>query len=212
MRARKPLRVRRGRYGRAITKPAATTEGLKRLHTVLLSGGMDSATALAMLRRASGAHIEALFVDLGQLARREECTGARELADHFDVTLRELSVSGLASGVGEIPGRNLLLVSTALTVRAGLPGTIVLGIHAGTGYFDCGEQFLGSVQRLIDGYHGGGVQLSAPFLHMNKGEVARLAEAHEVPLALTYSCERADGPCGMCASCGDRLRIDAAAA
>lgn len=180
-------------------------------NTVLLSGGLDSATALALLH-ADGIQADALFIDYGQPARMEEYRSAGSLADHFDVNLHKVIVSGISIGAGEVVGRNLLLLSTAVTARAGRSGTIVLGIHDGTSYFDCGAGFMSQAQQLVNGYHRGAVQLAAPFLKMNKGDIARLAVSQAVPLDLTYSCERRDGPCGACLSCGDKQGLDAFAA
>lgn len=179
--------------------------------TVLLSGGLDSATALAA-RRESHGDFTALFVDLGQPARVEEEASARKLAQHFDVTLDVVTVSGLRVGVGLIPGRNLLLLSVALTASAAEGGMLTMGIHAGTAYWDCSAGFVATAQAVLDGYGNGRVQLNAPFLALRKPDIVRLAHSLEVPLDLTYSCEQSGGPCGCCVSCQDRASIDAAAA
>ncbi len=169
---------------------------------VLFSGGFDSATVLGSLI-SNGVPSTTLFVDYGQLARCEEQQAAAELARHYGVAHNEITVAGLSSSDGEIQGRNALLAALAITA-APRTGTIALGIHAGAAYWDCSSDFVALVQALADGYTGGALQISAPFLDFSKADVYALGRNLGVPEDLTYSCERGGTPCGRCASCRDQ--------
>lgn len=169
--------------------------------TVLLSGGLDSATALASLQDRDLAPTS-LFVDYGQPARIEESAAAERIADRFGVSHRSIKIDGLPVPDGEIPGRNALLVLTAM-MAGPVPQAIVLGVHEGTEYWDCSREFIGRMQGLLNGYAAGAVQLLAPFAALSKPAVYVLAKELGVDIGLTYSCERAAGPCGDCLSCKD---------
>jgi len=143
-----------------------------------------------------------LFIDYGQPARVEEGAAAERIADSFGVTHRNVTIHGLPVPDGEILGRNALLVVTAM-MAIPPPQTIVLGIHEGTEYWDCSREFVGRMQGLMNDYAAGAVQLLAPFSALSKSAVHVLAKELGVDLSLTYSCERAGGPCGACLSCKD---------
>ncbi|HEY5286726.1 MAG TPA: 7-cyano-7-deazaguanine synthase [Solirubrobacteraceae bacterium] len=170
---------------------------------VLLSGGFDSATALASLR-SNSVSTSTVFVDYGQPARHEEQQAAARLARHYGVAHHELGVSGLRIGDGEIQGRNAILATLAIAA-APRAGTITLGIHAGSSYWDCSGDFLALVQALADGYTGGTLQVMAPLLDFSKTDVYTLGRGLGVPENLTYSCELGGTPCGRCASCRDQV-------
>lgn len=171
---------------------------------VLLSGGIDSATALA-LARGQDYPPTALFVDYGQAAASSEAVASASLAAHYRVPHTTLGLDGLRFGSGEILGRNAMLVHVALlaTSRSG-EGTVTIAIHAGTSYRDCSPDFVDLMQRSYDFHTGGKVVLAAPFIDRHKAEVLALAIDMKVPLSLTYSCEAGNQPCGECLSCRDR--------
>jgi len=170
--------------------------------TVLLSGGVDSAAGAASLQR-KGHVVGSVFIDYGQAAGEHERAAAAALAEHLALEHRELRIDGLAVPVGEIPGRNALLVHMVLTTAVA-GGAIVLGIHAGTNFRDCSPAFVAAMQDSLDFHTGGSVRLLAPFITMRKPEVFDLAVYYGVPLHLTRSCEAAAAePCGRCRSCLD---------
>lgn len=169
--------------------------------TVLLSGGLDSATALASLQDRDLTPTS-LFIDYGQPARIEERTAAERIADRFGVSHRRIEIDGLPVSDGQIPGRNALLVLAAMMATPA-PQAIVLGVHEGTEYWDCSREFIGRIQGLLNGYAAGAVQLLAPFAALSKPAVYVLAKELGVDVNLTYSCERANGPCDACLSCKD---------
>lgn len=169
--------------------------------TVLLSGGLDSATALAVMAE-DGNVPETLFIDYGQPPASEERAAARMITKEYGTSHREIEIRRLKIGPGEIRGRNALLLLAAL-MTAPETGTVVLATHLGSPYWDCSDDFLVKMQLLFDGYTDGRVQLLAPFARKGKGDLYRLAESLGVPIDLTYSCELASGPCGRCLSCKD---------
>lgn len=176
---------------------------------VLLSGGLDSATVLALLRH-NGDRASALFIDYGHLSAPRERHASHHVAEHYAVPWSELTVTGLAqSTTGEVRGRNDLLL--ALAVAFSPAPLIGIGVHGGTPYADCSPPHQQAWQALLDVQHGGGRRILAPLRSLSKSQVFALAVELGVPIGNTYSCEDADGPCGRCLSCGDRERLDARA-
>ena len=80
---------------------------------------------------------------------------------------------------------------------------ISIGVHEGSGYWDCGPEFVALAQQLADGYAGGAIQIDAPLVALGKADVYALGRRLGVPEGLTYSCERGGAPCGRCRSCLD---------
>jgi 7-cyano-7-deazaguanine synthase len=187
-------------------------------HTVLLlSGGLDSAVVLAMLR-AEGRPVRALTVDYGQ-RHAVELSRARAIAVHYNVVhktvrvdLRELGGSALtdqidvpkdrepgASGIPStyVPARNTILLSLALAwAEASNAGAIAIGVNAVdySGYPDCRPEYLASFQRLTRLATRAGVETGsemevlAPLSGLSKADIIRRGAALDVPFALTHSC------------------------
>lgn len=175
-------------------------------HLVLLSGGIDSAAVLALLR-ASGQGARALFIDYGQAARKREGAASAAIASHFNVVCEVIKVEhSLKPGAGEVMGRNSFLIFTAACLSTLRRGVIMTGIHSGTRYFDCSEPYLTSTGRLVEEQSDGAIRLMNPFSKWSKSEVMAYAKEANVPIELTYSCENGGASeCGNCASCRDRL-------
>jgi 7-cyano-7-deazaguanine synthase len=171
---------------------------------VLLSGGIDSAGALRY-SLSKGWDTIALFVDYGQPARRRESEAVRLVSEYFGVRLAQINVSGIqVPDQGEIRGRNAWLVQTALMASHIGAGLIVVGFHSGSPYVDCSEEFASVMDGLVGLQTHGVVKLFAPFLHWSKRDIWNYCSQEQVPINLTYSCERgADQPCRECASCDD---------
>jgi 7-cyano-7-deazaguanine synthase len=174
---------------------------VKRSAVALLSGGVDSATTIALLTH-EGWDVEAIFVDYGQPPLAHERAASRIIADHYGLNWSELAVCGLPSvPPGEIPGRNDLLIAVACALRA---SSVAIGVHAGTVYPDCSQTHADTWQRLLDLQSGGTRRLLTPLIDLSKREVVTLGAEFDVPFHLTWSCEAADGPCYECPSCLDR--------
>ncbi len=201
---------------------------------VLLSGGMDSATCLAIAAR--GGPVFALSVHYGQRHARE-LKAARALARHFRVARHEIldlplgpllesSLTGTQRPIPTrsrrtsseipttyVPARNTILLAIALGYAESRGArTIYLGVNAidYSGYPDCRPEYLRAFQRLArlatrEGVEGRPTRIEAPLLQLSKAEIVRLGERLAVPWGLTWSCyEGGARPCGRCDAC--RLR------
>jgi 7-cyano-7-deazaguanine synthase len=169
---------------------------------VLLSGGIDSALVASLLCR-DGWSVRAMWVDYGQPAAGAERTASRAIAGHYELEWHEAAVRSVpVPPQGEVPGRNDMLVATALACAPGL--TIAIGVHEGTQYADCSTLWLDAWRTLLDVQHSGTVTLLAPLAALHKPQVLALARECAVPFGLTHSCETGPVPCGRCLSCQDR--------
>ena len=201
---------------------------------VLLSGGLDSATALAWARER-GYQCYALSVAYGQrhaaeLAAAERVARALGAAEHrvMHVDLGSLGGSALTDAaiavpenggagipVTYVPARNTVLLSLSLAWAEVLGAmAIVIGVNAVdySGYPDCRPEFIaafGQMARLATkaAVEGQSLNVLAPLLSMSKAEIVREGLRLGVDYALTVSCYQADGEgraCGRCDAC--RLR------
>ena len=171
---------------------------------VLVSGGVDSAACVDFYLRQQFT-VGGLHVTYGQPSARQEITAAHALATHFAIPLTHITLTGaVAKPDGQVLGRNAFLLFTALGELDVNAGVIALGVHAGTPYYDCSANFMASVQTVVDGQCNGSVQVAAPFLDWTKRQIWDYCVEKEVPIELTYSCERGQHqPCGGCLSCRD---------
>ncbi len=203
---------------------------------VLLSGGLDSATVLAMAR-ADGWECHALSVDYGQRHRAEldaAANVARALgaAQHrvvpldltifggsalTDPTIAVPSTPAPGIPVTYVPARNTIFLALALAyaevVRA---EAIFAGMNAVdySGYPDCRPEFIAAFEDLANlatkrAVEGASLAIRAPIVRMSKAEIVRLGHDLGVDFSLTVSCYNADREglaCGRCDSC--RLRRD----
>ncbi len=201
---------------------------------VLLSGGLDSATALAWAR-AAGMRCYALSVGYGQrhevelhaAARLARTLGAIEHRTmHVDlagiggsaltdaaIAVPESPTAGIP--VTYVPARNTLFLSLALGWAEVLGATdIVIGVNAVdySGYPDCRPDFIAAFERLSQlatraGVEGARFRVHAPLQQLSKADIIREGIRLGVDYAQTVSCYQADADgraCGRCDSC--RLR------
>ena len=113
---------------------------------------------------------------LSQGRRGNEWRAARDVTNRFGIEIERIDLGfRLAAESGEFFGRNALLILTAAGTIETRPLTIALGIHALSEYYDTQPLFLRQMQRILDGYSGGSVSLSAPFLAYPKAEVIAFA-------------------------------------
>jgi 7-cyano-7-deazaguanine synthase len=201
---------------------------------VLLSGGLDSATVLA-IARSQRYDCYALSVEYGQRHRAElvaaqrvaAALGAREHRTmHVDLAgiggsaLTDAKIAipeTLSAGipVTYVPARNTMLLSLALA-WAEVVGAedIFVGVNAVdySGYPDCRPAFIAAFQQLARlatkaGVEGAGVKIHAPLIDMGKADIIRTGFGLGVDFSATVSCYQADAhgrACGKCDSC--RLR------
>jgi len=172
---------------------------------VLLSGGIDSAAAMAFYLRQDF-DVKALFVDFGQAAAKQELGAARSLCNYYGAPLSVLTAKcGRSFPTGEISGRNAFLIFAAILVGKRRPLIVAMGIHEGAPYYDCSGRFLKGIQTIVDGYADGSIKIAAPFLKWNKPMIWQFCKESKLPIDMTYSCEKGGtSPCGTCLSCKDR--------
>jgi 7-cyano-7-deazaguanine synthase len=207
--------------------------GAKRA-VVLLSGGLDSATVLA-IARSRNFECHALSVEYGQ-RHRAELEAAQRLAvalgahEHrtMRVDLADIGGSALtdtrlpvpqAPGPGipvtYVPARNTLFLSLALGWAEVIGAAdIFMGVNAVdySGYPDCRPAFIQAFEALARvatkaGVEGGRFTIHAPLIEMSKADIIRAGTDLGVDFAATVSCYQADADgkaCGKCDSC--RLR------
>ena len=212
----------------------AAERGFVERAVVLLSGGLDSATALAWARER-GYECYALSVAYGQrhhaelaaAARVALALGAREhRLVHVDLgslggsalTDATIAVPEQASGgipVTYVPARNTVLLSLALAWAEVLDAQqLVIGVNAVdySGYPDCRPEFIAAFENLARvatraAVEGRALQIQAPLLQWNKAQIIREGLRLGIDYGITVSCYRADEQgraCGRCDSC--RLR------
>ena len=174
---------------------------------VLLSGGIDS-TACIHYYSNLGFSVNALFIDYNQKSKYQEFLSAKNVASHYGIKLKRVSVTNLNKmSSGLINGRNLFLLSIALLCFKN-KGLIALGVHFGTQYNDCKHTFIEAIQKVFDIYNNGTIRIDTPFIKMTKNEIWNFCQKNNVPINLTYSCENGEKqPCGRCNSCKDLLLL-----
>ena len=201
---------------------------------VLVSGGLDSATLLALARQ-QGYACHALSFDYGQRHRAELVAAERvavalDAVEHKVVALDLGAIGGSALTdmtiavpeeetegipVTYVPARNTVFLSIALGWAEVLEARhIFIGVNAVdySGYPDCRPEFIGAFEQTANlatkaGVEGRELHLHAPLMDMSKGEIIQAGLALGVDYSLTVSCYQATEAglaCGRCDSC--RLR------
>lgn len=201
---------------------------------ILLSGGLDSATVVAMAK-AEGYACYSMSFDYGQ-RHRAELQAAERVARQLGVIEHKvigLDLNGMGGSAltdtriavpetpGEgipvtyVPARNTVFLALALGWAEVLGARdIFIGVNAVdySGYPDCRPEFVEAFERMANlatkaGVEGNGFTIRAPLQQMSKGEIIQAGMRLGVNYALTVSCYQADEDgraCGKCDSC--RLR------
>jgi 7-cyano-7-deazaguanine synthase len=203
---------------------------------VLLSGGLDSATALA-IARARGDECHTLSFDYGQRHRAELAAARRISVSMHAVAHREMRVSldlfggsaltdkniavpeqgGAGIPVTYVPARNTVFLSLALALAEVIDADkIVIGVNEidFSGYPDCRPEYIAAFQAMARlatkrGVEGGRLTIDAPLIRLSKADIIRRGRDLGVDYSLTVSCYQADDDgraCGKCDAC--RLRRD----
>ena len=202
---------------------------------VLVSGGLDSATCLA-IAQAEGYACYALSFDYGQRSVSELAAAAR-LAEaagvlaHKTLPIEMGAIGGSALTdrsiavpeqetqgipITYVPARNTVFLSYALAWAEVVSAeAIFIGVNAldYSGYPDCRPEYINAFQSLIDlatkaGVEGKSIALRTPLIDLTKAEIIDVGLRLGVDYAATVSCYQADEDgraCGRCDSC--RLRI-----
>jgi 7-cyano-7-deazaguanine synthase len=158
-----------------------------------------------------GYYIQNFHISYGQAAERKEVEAVKTVSAFYDVPLEIVTIKPQSEAFmdGEIIGRNAFLIFSSLMMKRDFQGVIALGIHSGTPYYDCTEQFVNRINGLLEDYSTGTIILDAPFLKWDKKMILLYCRENNVPIYLTYSCERGgEQPCGICLSCRDRMVLN----
>lgn len=215
--------------------PADMADNLGAPAVVLLSGGLDSATVLA-LAREQGFACHCLSFDYGQRHRVElaaadnvaEALGAAshrtlklDLAQFGGSALTDTSIAVPTEGVQPgipvtyVPARNTVMLSLALAWAEVLSARdIFVGVNAVdySGYPDCRPEYIAAFERMANlatkaGVEGGHLRVHAPLIDLSKAEIIAAGTRLGVPYAMTVSCYQADADGCACGVCDScRLR------
>ena len=201
---------------------------------ILLSGGLDSATVLAIAREA-GYACHALSLDYGQRHNAELAAAAR-VAHSLGAVEHRVIKLGLGDFGGSaltddtiavpenptagipvtyVPARNTVMLALALAWAEVLGARdIFIGVNAVdySGYPDCRPEFIEAFERMANlatkaGVEGAQLRIHAPLQTLSKADIIRRGAGLGVDYAQTVSCYQADAEglaCGRCDSC--RLR------
>ena len=198
---------------------------------ILLSGGLDSATALA-LAKAQDYQCYALSFNYGQ-RHAAELNAAAKVANAFNVTehktidldLTQIGGSALTDNnidvpesptegipVTYVPARNTIFLSYALAWAEVLEiNNIFIGVNAVdySGYPDCRPEYIQAFERMANlatktGVEGTKLTIHTPLIDLSKADIIQQGSQLNVDYALTVSCYQVDGDggaCGVCDSC-----------
>jgi 7-cyano-7-deazaguanine synthase len=203
---------------------------------VLLSGGLDSTTCLAIAKN-QGYECFGLSFDYGQRHCSELHAAARvaksmQLAKHMVIRIDMSGIGGsaltdMSLAVPEhetagipityVPARNTVFLSYALAWAEVLKAnSIFIGVNAldYSGYPDCRPEFIAAFEQMANlatrvGLEGSQLQIQTPLMKMNKAEIIKTGLSLGVDYSLTVSCYQADAEghaCGRCDSCRFRIK------
>lgn len=196
---------------------------------VLLSGGLDSTTALYYARTiARSRGVVALGVSYGQ-NHRKELDFASATCQSLGIEFVRVQVpigfgaSALVRSAGEIPdghyaeasmtqtvvpNRNMVMISLAGSLAESRQSSLVMtAIHAGDHFIypDCRPGFARAMNEALAEATENRVRLSAPFIRMTKEAIVRLGAGMAVDYSLTWSCYKGgEKHCSTCGTCFER--------
>lgn len=204
---------------------------------VILSGGMDSATLLYKVIN-DGYSPYVLSFDYGQ-RHKKELEYAKRLTSKLDVPhiIVPLDINSLLQGsaltspdmpVPEghyaqenmkqtvVPNRNMIMLSIATGYAVSIGAeNVFFGAHAGDHaiYPDCRKDFVDALNLATKIANYTPVLIHAPFLDMDKGDIAIMGLELNVPYGDTWTCYKGEEiPCGVCGACVERAEAFAKAA
>ena len=197
---------------------------------VILSGGLDSTTLLYVVIN-QGFDVRALSFDYNQKHKKElwcamkTCTNlgiehkVLELAILNEIAPSALTRADWQMPEGHyaaenmkqtiVPNRNMIMISLAAAYAIGVGAQhLFYGAHAGDHdiYPDCRKEFVIAMQEVLKLCDWKQVQLHAPYLDIDKGDIVKKGLALSVPYQDTWTCYQGlEEACGRCGSCQERL-------
>lgn len=200
---------------------------------VVLSGGMDSSTALSQAVAKHGkAQVACLTFNYGSKHNAKENVAASHIANKYGVQHTILSLpfigqlfkSDLLKSGGAIPEghyaesnmkktvvpfRNGIMLAIAAGYAESIGAkTLVIGSHAGDHavYPDCRDEFMIPFAEAVSKGTWVNIKLERPFEKMSKGEIVTLGLKLGTPYGMTWSCYKGgEKACGKCGTCVERL-------
>lgn len=197
---------------------------------IIFSGGMDSTTMLFDMLEG-GFTLKALSFDYGQ-RHKKELEHAKRICERVNVPHEIVDLSSVQKLLGGssqtdpsvpvpeghyaeesmkltvVPNRNMIMLSIAVGHALSLDyDYVAFGAHAGdhTIYPDCRPEFLREFNHVVKVADFKRVAVIAPYMHMNKGEIAVLGKRLKVPYAQTWTCYKGlELHCGKCGACQER--------
>ena len=198
---------------------------------VLVSGGLDSATCLALAKDA-GYVCCALSFDYGQRSSSELAAAARiasamQVADHRVVKLGLDAIGGSALTdtafdvpeqesegipITYVPARNTVFLAYGLALAEAIDAaSIFIGVNSldYSGYPDCRPEYIEAFQAMMNlatkkAVEGSSISLNTPLISLSKAEIIKTGTLLNVDYSQTVSCYQADDrgrACGSCDSC-----------
>ena len=201
----------------------------------IISGGMDSALSSYIAKHRDGFEIIAVHFNYGQKTESKELQCYKDIAKSLDSIkmidldlhfIKDIGGSALTDESIEVPKDGLkpgipityvpfrngifLSIAAAIAEKEGA-NAIYIGVveEDSSGYPDCSEGFIKSLQDAIDKGTKPEtfIELKTPLVHLKKEDIVKEAKKLGVPLNKTWSCyEREDKACGVCDSCRLRLK------
>jgi len=200
---------------------------------VILSGGMDSTTALFIAKKEY--EVIPLHFNYNQRTEKRELKAFNDICDYLGLENRyvidlpffkqigasalvdenlEVPTDGLKPGIPitYVPFRNgiFLSIAAAIAEKEGAKAVFIGVVEEdSSGYPDCTEKFIKSMQNAINAgtkpqTH---IELKTPLIHLKKEDIVKKAVEVGVPLELTWSCyKEEEKACGVCDSCRLRLK------
>ena len=201
---------------------------------VILSGGMDSSTALFIARK-EGYEAIPLHFNYAQRTEKKELESFNKICDYLNLKQRyiidipffkqigasalvdenlEVPIEGIKPGIPitYVPFRNGIFLSIAAAIAEKESAeAIFIGVveEDSSGYPDCREEFIKNMQNAINSgtkpeTH---IEIKTPLIHLKKEDIVKKALEVGVPLKYTWSCyKNEDVACGVCDSCRLRLK------
>ena len=200
---------------------------------VILSGGMDSTTALFIAKKEY--KIIPLHFNYGQRTEKRELKAFNDICDYLDLKNRyiinlpffkqigasalvdenlEVPTDGIKPGIPitYVPFRNGIFLSIAASIaEKEKASAIFIGVveEDSSGYPDCRKIFINHMQNAINTgtKPETKVEIKTPLIHLKKEDIVKKAIEVGVPLELTWSCYKNEElACGVCDSCRLRLK------
>lgn len=200
------------------------------MKTILVfSGGLDSTTLLYKLL-SEGKEVKAISFDYGQRHSKElifagltcERLGIEHEIIKLDFMRNLCSNSALTGDIDVpeghyeaenmkltvVPNRNMIMASIAIGWAVNLDfDEVALGVHAGDHsiYPDCRPLFIDELSAIAKDANFKSINIYAPFLNVDKGDIVKIGKELNVDYSLTWTCYKGDEqPCEKCGSCRER--------